>query len=171
MRMLMDNIRNGRWFLWSKIPWDCSPKPRGLANAIWAATAAISSSDSCGQDVFRFWRSVDDRTRAPDGGRSVRGPHPGGRRCSVARRAAPRWPRPPTGTIRAMADDDRFLFYGADDPHGYKCPMGSHIRRTNPRDSLEPNPGSEGRSKSANDIVSFDGAGLRPPVVAVNESR
>ena len=28
--------------------------------------------------------------------------------------------------------------YGEDDPRGYACPLGSHIRRTNPRDSMEP---------------------------------
>jgi deferrochelatase/peroxidase EfeB len=28
--------------------------------------------------------------------------------------------------------------YGRDDPRGYQCPLGAHIRRANPRDSLEP---------------------------------
>jgi len=28
--------------------------------------------------------------------------------------------------------------YGEDDPRGHACPLGSHIRRTNPRDSMEP---------------------------------
>lgn len=35
--------------------------------------------------------------------------------------------------------------YGADDPRGFACPLGSHIRRTNPRDSLEPNDKAEQR--------------------------
>ena len=30
------------------------------------------------------------------------------------------------------------LHHGADDPQGRFCPLGSHIRRTNPRDSLRP---------------------------------
>lgn len=34
--------------------------------------------------------------------------------------------------------DNGFLF-GRDDPIGLACPFGSHIRRTNPRDSLKPN--------------------------------
>lgn len=34
---------------------------------------------------------------------------------------------------------NNFLYQG-DDPYGYKTPIGSHIRRANPRDSLEPNP-------------------------------
>ena len=28
--------------------------------------------------------------------------------------------------------------FGIDDPRGHACPLGAHIRRTNPRDSLEP---------------------------------
>lgn len=32
-----------------------------------------------------------------------------------------------------------FLYYETD-PHGYGCPLGSHIRRANPRDSLTPKP-------------------------------
>jgi Dyp-type peroxidase family len=41
----------------------------------------------------------------------------------------------PDSTIahnRVRAND----FVYADDPHGHKCPLGSHVRRTNPRDSL-----------------------------------
>src|SRR5882724_6555732 len=30
--------------------------------------------------------------------------------------------------------------YHDTDPHGYRCPIGSHVRRSNPRDSLEPGP-------------------------------
>lgn len=33
---------------------------------------------------------------------------------------------------------DNDFAYGVDDPRGMACPLGSHIRRTNPRDSLEP---------------------------------
>jgi Dyp-type peroxidase family len=33
--------------------------------------------------------------------------------------------------------------YGSDDPRGFSCPMGAHIRRANPRDSFEPGDASE----------------------------
>ena len=33
--------------------------------------------------------------------------------------------------------DNSFLM-GTEDPQGYRCPFGAHIRRTNPRDSLTP---------------------------------
>jgi deferrochelatase/peroxidase EfeB len=38
---------------------------------------------------------------------------------------------------RATSGDNDFLF-GAEDPQGLRCPYGAHIRRANPRDSLDP---------------------------------
>jgi Dyp-type peroxidase family len=38
------------------------------------------------------------------------------------------------------AYDDDFLFAGRDDSRGMACPIGSHIRRSNPRDSLGDDP-------------------------------
>ncbi len=42
---------------------------------------------------------------------------------------------------RDAADND--FAYGVDDPRGFACPLGAHIRRTNPRDSLEPGDAEE----------------------------
>ncbi len=44
--------------------------------------------------------------------------------------------RNPSGTERPDIDNDFLL--GRDDPEGLKCPLGAHIRRANPRDSLKP---------------------------------
>ena len=38
---------------------------------------------------------------------------------------------------RPVRPDNDFLF-GAEDPEGLRCPYGAHIRRANPRDSLDP---------------------------------
>jgi deferrochelatase/peroxidase EfeB len=38
-----------------------------------------------------------------------------------------------------LSENDDFMYSEAD-PRGLACPIGSHIRRTNPRDSLEPGP-------------------------------
>lgn len=50
-----------------------------------------------------------------------------------------RHPLPPTHKARGVthAGDNDFLF-GKEDPHGARCPLGSHIRRANPRESFEP---------------------------------
>jgi len=63
--------------------------------------------------------------RWKDGSSLVRFPH-----GPATKRHAPERFRP----------DNGFL-YGAEDPLGERCPLGAHIRRTNPRDSLAP--GSE----------------------------
>jgi Dyp-type peroxidase family len=95
------------------------------------------------QDVVAFWSTLDDKARAPDGGQDPAA------RLTLAAKMVGRWPsgaplvKTPRQDDPTMADYDHFLYYGADDPHGFKCPVGSHIRRTNPRDALDPNPGSQ----------------------------
>jgi cytochrome P450/deferrochelatase/peroxidase EfeB len=44
---------------------------------------------------------------------------------------------PDFAACRAAERENDFA-YGSDDPQGLACPFGSHIRRTNPRDSKEP---------------------------------
>ena len=95
------------------------------------------------QDVFKFWSALDDRTRAGNGA-----PDPGAR-DRLAAKMVGRWPsgaplvKSPDADNPQLMDDDAFLFHGSDDPHGLKCPIGSHVRRSNPRDSLDPTPGSQ----------------------------
>jgi Dyp-type peroxidase family len=56
-----------------------------------------------------------------------------------------RWPSgaplllAPEADAPNLANENNF-YYQDQDPHGLKCPMGSHIRRTNPRDSLSTDP-------------------------------
>jgi len=42
----------------------------------------------------------------------------------------------PKSSRKRTSSHNEFL-YGKDDPQGHKCPFGSHIRRTNPRDGLD----------------------------------
>jgi Dyp-type peroxidase family len=55
-----------------------------------------------------------------------------------------RWPsgaplvKAPDHDAPALADDNDFAY--RDDPGGLACPIGAHIRRANPRDSLGPEP-------------------------------
>ena len=37
-----------------------------------------------------------------------------------------------------VSGEDYFLDFGRNDPRGLQCPLGSHVRRANPRDSLQP---------------------------------
>src|SRR6185295_15400487 len=46
-------------------------------------------------------------------------------------------PIPPPAYASPMAADNDFLF-GVEDAEGLRCPYGAHIRRANPRDSLDP---------------------------------
>jgi len=78
----------------------------------------------------RDWIGAKMVGRWKDGTSLVRNPHaPGTRRKPFAK------------------PDNDFLF-GEDDPSGLKCPFGAHIRRANPRDSL--NPGSSEQLRISN---------------------
>ena len=44
----------------------------------------------------------------------------------------------PSGPDTLEAETENDFAYGEDDPQGLACPFGSHIRRTNPRDSKQP---------------------------------
>jgi len=53
----------------------------------------------------------------------------------------------PAPALKTVKPDNDYLF-GTEDPGGLRCPFGAHVRRTNPRDSLEP--GSEKRIQISN---------------------
>ncbi len=85
------------------------------------------------QDVAGFWSYVA-RQAAAKGGSAV----------ELAAKMVGRWPdgtplvESPTGPQTALQTQNRFVYAGHE-PHpdrfGFRCPIGSHIRRTNPRDS------------------------------------
>jgi Dyp-type peroxidase family len=94
------------------------------------------------QHVNRFWQFMEDATRDA-GGAS----HPDAR-VRLASKMVGRWPSgaplllSPDADTPALGKENVFS-YQATDPHGLKCPIGSHIRRSNPRDMLDPHPGTE----------------------------
>jgi Dyp-type peroxidase family len=128
-------------------------RPRGNDAATPPVTADLEDAHDFGrngsylvlrtleQDVGGFWRFLDAATRAPDGEPDA------GARTALAARMVGRWPSgaPLTSTPDAdrpeLATDNDFG-YQAKDPHGLGCPLGAHVRRTNPRDSLPPKPGT-----------------------------
>jgi Dyp-type peroxidase family len=98
------------------------------------------------QNVHAFWQYIDQAAAQPNQTAEER--HAA--RVLWAAKMVGRWPNgaPLALTDNAdqqqMTDEDKFGF-GRDDPLGTRTPIGAHIRRSNPRDSLEPGPGGKGR--------------------------
>lgn len=97
-----------------------------------------------GQDVPGFWRFVDAASRS-NGGRSAGSAEQA--REALAARIVGRWPSGTPLTLSPDADDPRLVDendfgYHHADADGLRCPVGAHVRRANPRDSLEPRPGT-----------------------------
>lgn len=94
-----------------------------------------------GQRVRAFWQLLDAVSRDPDGAANPQ------RRLALAARMVGRWPsgaplvESPAGDDPTRAADNSFSFHRSD-PEGLRCPIGAHIRRSNPRDSLGPAPGT-----------------------------
>jgi Dyp-type peroxidase family len=94
------------------------------------------------QDVRGFREFVARQTLTTDGqGRPTEA-------LAFAARMLGRWQggaplvRAPQADDPTLADFNDFA-YQHEDPDGLKCPFGSHVRRANPRDSLDPDPGSD----------------------------
>jgi len=108
------------------------------------------------QDVAGFWRFMDSRTRGPDGASDPE------RRSWLAAKLVGRWPSgaplvlAPVRDDPALGSDGRrnndFTFMPTD-PNGFACPLGSHIRRANPRDSLQPTPAESVRLSNRHRIM------------------
>ncbi len=94
------------------------------------------------QDVRGFWQFLDGVTKNPDGSSNP------ANRLKLASRMVGRWPsgapllKTPNQDDPQLADANDFVYYQTD-PYGFNCPIGAHVRRANPRDSLDPKPGSE----------------------------
>ena len=96
------------------------------------------------QDVAGFWQFAKreaDRSGATDDPC---------RMVWLAARMVGRWPSGTALMLSADADDatqrERNDFLYREDPAGLRCPIGAHIRRTNPRDDVKPYPAAESLS-------------------------
>lgn len=95
-----------------------------------------------GQDVSGFWRYFESVTRNPDGTVNDLA------KVHLAAKVVGRWPGgaplvlSPDRDDPALSDATDFAYHGAD-PEGLRCPIGAHVRRSNPRDSLDPDPGTQ----------------------------
>lgn len=97
------------------------------------------------QDVQGFWAamyqhgSADDRDDARAKARAI----------ELAAKCMGRWPNgaplalAPDNDDPTLAEHNQFGY--ENDPNGARCPVGAHVRRANPRDSLEPGPEESAR--------------------------
>jgi len=95
-----------------------------------------------GQDVHGFWQFLDGVTRGDDGASDPLA------RTWLAAKMVGRWPNGAPMAISPDVDDPHLadfndFGYGTSDRDGLNCPIGAHIRRTHPRDSLDPDPGTD----------------------------
>jgi Dyp-type peroxidase family len=93
------------------------------------------------QDVEGFWNYVDSAA-------GVDGEDDPQQRTRFAAKLVGRWPSGAPLVLSPERDDPTLgaanaFGYHHSDRFGLACPIGSHIRRGNPRDSLEPAPGTE----------------------------
>jgi Dyp-type peroxidase family len=89
------------------------------------------------QDVAGFWQFVDRRAGGIESDR-----------VRLAAKMVGRWPggaslvESPDLDIPSLAGSNDFGYH-ATDADGLRCPHGAHVRRSHPRDSLDPRPGSK----------------------------
>ena len=94
------------------------------------------------QDVTGFWHYLQSVTRDRDGQADAPA------MVHLGARLVGRWPGgaplvlSPDYDDPALSNATDFLYHGRD-PEGIRCPFGAHVRRSNPRDSLDPDPGSQ----------------------------
>lgn len=94
------------------------------------------------QDVSGFWRYLESVTRNPDGTVNAAA------KVHLGARLVGRWPGGAPLVLSPVRDDPALanateFAYHATDPDGLRCPIGAHVRRSNPRDSLDPDPGTQ----------------------------
>lgn len=117
------------------------PDPAGSTAKDFGRNGSYLVLRTLDQDVGAFWRFADQATRRPDGTTDREAA------TALAAHMVGRWPSGAPVTLSPMEDRPELAThndfgYHADDPHGLRCPIGAHVRRTNPRDSLPPRPGT-----------------------------
>jgi deferrochelatase/peroxidase EfeB len=96
------------------------------------------------QDVAGFWRFMRHEAMRISGNADT------ARMIWLAAKCLGRWPSGAPLALAPHVDDpqlasrDDFLY--GNDAKGYGCPLGAHVRRTNPRDMLKPYPAKQSLS-------------------------
>ena len=124
------------------------------------------------QDVAAFWQYIDRATGGGDGAGDEAA------RCKLGAKFMGRWPsgaplvRSPHSDDPQLGADNSFA-YAEWDPHGFRCPIGSHIRRSNPRDSGDAKPARNLELSNLHRLVRRGrvyGPGLADPLAGDNKA-
>ncbi len=130
------------------------------------------------QDVAGFWNFAGQRAATSGQGSPEK----------LAAKIVGRWPSGAPLLIAPDSDQPNFassndFAYHADDADGLRCPVGAHVRRANPRDSLDPAPGTDRsvalvkrhrilrRGREYGPPISSDPSGPRPPLTDDGQER
>ncbi len=115
------------------------------------------------QDVAGFWRFMQQEAIR------LRGEADPAYMVWLASRFVGRWPSGAPLALSPDADDPRYAdrddFLYGDDPDGFACPLGAHVRRANPRDVIRPNGPRESLSMSEAHRLLRRGRLFGPPLV------
>ena len=113
------------------------------------------------QDVAGFWQFMA-REAARDGSADP------ARMVWLASKCVGRWPSGAPLMLSPDRDDPQLAekddFFYAGDPDGARCPVGAHVRRTNPRDALKPYPAPQSRSMTEAHRLLRRGRTYGPPL-------
>jgi Dyp-type peroxidase family len=118
------------------------PSPHGNGSADLGKNGSYLVVRQLAQDVPDFWDFVGRAAKALDGDDEE------ANAIELAAKMMGRWPSgaplvsSPERDDPKLGDSNDFAYHHVD-PHGLRCPKGSHVRRAHPRDSLDPDPGSD----------------------------
>jgi Dyp-type peroxidase family len=105
------------------------------------------------QDVHSFWSFMREAAQ-----KELGAAHVNDGAIRLAAKCVGRWPSGaplvscPDQDQAALGNEDDFGYFWKD-RHGTRCPIGAHIRRANPRDSLEPDPLSSNKVSDRHRIM------------------
>jgi Dyp-type peroxidase family len=91
------------------------------------------------QRVAQFWQFLDKATCASNGNSNPEARDRLGAKFVGRYKSGAPLVLSPDHDNPALQNENNFAYYKKD-PEGHACPVGSHIRRSNPRDSLGPDP-------------------------------
>lgn len=122
--------RNGSFLVIRQLEQDTEAFNEFVSQAAFDLMGRPGTNSNYDQPMMEEWVAAKMIGRWRDGTSLVRFPeHPGNG-----------WPGTDRFKQQKQEPDNSFLI-GVEDPLGYRCPFGAHIRRTNPRESA--NPGSQ----------------------------